>query len=140
MDAAILTLPDDSVAGGPVEAGLFRRHPSGAAGGLATSDKKIKENPDQVRRMARGFVRSLNFARTNRNASVEFIMKQWKVDRKVAGSSYDLLVKSMSPDGRAPEKLILDLVARVKKLRKINREISFSQVADFSFVREAGKH
>lgn len=75
----------------------------------------------------------------DRNAAVAFIRKQWKGDRKVAGSSYDLPVKSMDRDGTASEKLILGLVQRVQKLQKINREILFSQVAGFSFVREAGK-
>jgi len=141
VDGAILTLPDDSIA---EEQGLKKLVfagdiVEGLQSGLATSVKKINENPAQVKRMARAFVKSLDLSRTDRNAAVDFIVKQWKVSRKVAGGSYDLMVKTFSPDGEAPEKLIRNLVDQVKRAQKVEREVALSEVVDFSFVREARK-
>lgn len=141
VEAAILTLPNDSIA---EEQGLKKLVFAGdiiegLQSGLATSAKKIKENPDQVRRMARVFVRSLEFSRSQREACVAFIMKQWQVSRKVAEKSYDQMVKTFSPDAEAPERLVRNLVEQIRRSQKIEREIPSSDVVDFSFVREARK-
>jgi len=141
VDAAILTLPSDSIAEEQglrklVFAGDFLE---GLQSGLATSVKKINENPALVQRMARVFVRSLEFSRSRRADAVDFIMKQWQVSRKVAEGSYDLMVKTFSPDGEASEKLVKNLVEEVKRSQKMEREIALSDVVDFSFVREARK-
>lgn len=141
VDAAILTLPSDSIAEEQglrklVFAGDFLE---GLQSGLATSVKKINENPALVQRMARVFVRSLEFSRSRRADAVDLIMKQWQVSRKVAESSYDLMVKTFSPDGEASEKLVRNLVEEVRRSQKSEREIALSDVVDFSFAREARK-
>lgn len=139
VDAAIVTLPSDSIA---EEQGLKKLvfagdFIEGLQSGLATSVKKINENPARVQRMARVFVRSLEFTRSRRGDAVDFIIKQWQLSRRVAESSYDLMVKTFSPDGEAPERLVRILVDEVKRTQKIEREIPLSDVVDFSFVREA---
>jgi len=139
VDAAIVTLPSDSIA---EEQGLKKLvfagdFIEGLQSGLATSVKKINENPARVQRMARVFVRSLEFTRSRRGDAVDFIIKQWQLSRRVAESSYDLMIKTFSPDGEAPERLVRILVDEVKRTQKIEREIPLSDVVDFSFVREA---
>ena len=139
VDAAIVTLPSDSIA---EEQGLKKLvfagdFIEGLQSGLATSVKKINENPARVQRMARVFVRSLEFTRSRRGDAVDFIIKQWQLSRRVAESSYDLMVKTFSPDGEAPERLVRILVDEVRRTQKIEREIALSDVVDFSFVREA---
>ncbi|MEK7377652.1 MAG: ABC transporter substrate-binding protein, partial [Candidatus Binatota bacterium] len=139
VDAAIVTLPSDSIA---EEQGLKKLvfagdFIEGLQSGLATSVKKINENPARVQRMARVFVKSLEFTRSRRGDAVDFIIKQWQLSRRVAESSYDLMIKTFSPDGEAPERLVRILVDEVKRTQKIEREIALSDVVDFSFVREA---
>jgi len=139
VDAAIVTLPSDSIA---EEQGLKKLvfagdFIEGLQSGLATSVKKINENPARVQRMARVFVRSLEFTRSRRGDAVDFIIKQWQLSRRVAESSYDLMIKTFSPDGEAPERLVRILVDEVRRTQKIEREIALSDVVDFSFVREA---
>jgi len=139
VDAAIVTLPSDSIA---EEQGLKKLvfagdFIEGLQSGLATSVKKINENPAMVQRMARVFVRSLEFTRSRRGDAVDFIIKQWQLSRKVAENSYDLMIKTFSPDGEAPERLVRILVDEVRRTQKIEREIALPDVVDFSFVREA---
>ena len=141
VDAAIFTLPDDSIA----EEQGFKRLAfaadfiEGVQSGLATSVKKIKEKPDQVKRMARVLLRSLELTRSDRGYAVDFITRQWPVSRRAAENSYDLMVKTFSPNGEAPEKAIRDLIEEVRRDQKIERQIAVSEVVDFSFVREALK-
>ena len=139
VDAAIVTLPSDSIA---EEQGLKKLvfagdFIEGLQSGLATSVKKINENPARVQRMARVFVRSLEFTRSRRGDAVDFIIKQWQLSRRVAENSYDLMIKTFSPDGEAPERLVRILVDEVRRTQKIEREIALSDVVDFSFIREA---
>ncbi len=141
VDAAIVTLPNDSIA---EDQGLKKLVfagdlVEGLQSGLATSVKKITENPALVQRMARVFVKSLDFTRSRREDSVNFIMKEWHVNRRVAESSYDLMIKTFSPDGTAPDKLVRNLIDEVKRGQKISRDVPVSDVVDFSFVREARK-
>jgi NitT/TauT family transport system substrate-binding protein len=139
VDAAILTVPDDSIA----EEQGFKKLVfagdivEGLQSGLACSVKKINENPAQVERMARVLVRSVELARARRGEALDFIAKQWHLSRRVAENSYDLMIKTFSSDGEAPEALVLDLIEQVKKLQKIDRKIAVSDVVDFSFVRKA---
>jgi ABC-type nitrate/sulfonate/bicarbonate transport system substrate-binding protein len=139
VEAAILTLPDDSIA----EEQGFKKLVfagdivEGLQSGLACSVKKINENPAQVERMARVLVRSLDLTRSRRGDALDFIAKQWRLSRQVAERSYDLMVKTFSSDGEAPERLILDLVEQVRSSQKIERKILLSDVVDFSFVRKA---
>lgn len=141
VDAAIFTLPDDSIA----EEQGFKRLAfaadfiEGVQSGLATSVKKIKEKPDQVKRMARVLLRSLELTRSDRGYAVDFITRQWPVSRRAAENSYDLMVRTFSPNGEAPEKAIRDLIEEVRRDQKIERQIAVSEVVDFSFVREALK-
>ena len=55
--------------------------------GFGTSDKRIRENPDEVYRMVRATLRGLQFdlGQNNQEAVTNVLMKQWKVsDRKMA--------------------------------------------------------
>lgn len=140
-DAAILSPPDDSIA---EEEGLKKLVFAsdiiqGLQAGLATSDAKIKDDPAQVRRVALAFVRSLELVRKDRETTVKFIMKKWKVDHRVAEKSYVQVRRNISPNGTAPLKLVRDLVSRVEKRQKMRRKIRASQVVDFSFVRAADR-
>lgn len=139
VEAAILTVPDDAIA----EEQGFKKLVfagdivEGLQSGLACSVKKINENPAQVERMARVLVRSVELVRARRGEALDFIVKQWRLSRRVAESSYDLMVKTFSTDGEAPEVLVVDLIDQVRKLQKIDRKVAVSDVVDFSFVRKA---
>ena len=58
-----------------------------AQSGFGTTEKRIKENPDEVYRMVRAQLRSVIFLldKTRQSEIVEMIMKGWKLsDRKMA--------------------------------------------------------
>jgi hypothetical protein len=80
IQAAMLTPPYDSM----MEKKGFRRlvfvgdvldYPQG---GLATTDKKLEENPAQVKRVVRAMVRSLIRIRQSRDELVPYIANRWK--------------------------------------------------------------
>ena len=68
---------------------------------LGASDRKIKENPNQVKRLVRATLRGIRFYtdRRNRDELVPMISKWSKIEPPIAGRVYDLGVISATPDG-----------------------------------------
>src|SRR5262245_1526972 len=69
--------------------------------GFGTSDKKIKENPDEVLRMVRATLRGLMFTweESNRDAVLDIIMKRLRIDdRKFAGEVFRQRTRGLTRD------------------------------------------
>lgn len=107
--------------------------------GLVTSDEKIRANPDQVRRMVRGFVKSLIYLHKEKTKVSDLIVKEWKVDPDIAQRSYQAMVKTLSPDGSASEGAVRKVIEQTLAATKKQKEIPLSQVADLSFLSKAQK-
>ena len=54
-------------------------------------------------------------------------------------ATYDSVLKLFNDDGSVPEKGLLLVIDELKKLAKVEREISPSEVADLSLLNEAQK-
>lgn len=107
--------------------------------GLATSDDKIGRNPAQVKRMVRGFVKSLVYLRKEKAKVVDLIVREWKLDPDAAERSYQLMVKTLSPDGSASESAVENVIQQMLKATKIQKEIPHSQVVNLTFLQEVQK-
>jgi ABC-type nitrate/sulfonate/bicarbonate transport system substrate-binding protein len=135
IQAAMLTPPYDSM----MEKKGFRRlvfvgdvldYPQG---GLATTDKKIQENPAQVKRVVRTMVRSLIRIRQNRDELIPYIANRWKMDTEFAASSYDTMLKAYSPNGSTSTQSIQSVIDSIKGR---NLAIGISHVVNFVQLEE----
>lgn len=107
--------------------------------GLTTSDDKIRGNPGQVKRMVRGFVKSLIYLRREKGRVVDLIAKEWKVEPDIAEKSYQAMVRTLSPNGSASESAVQNVIQQTLKATKSQKEVPHSQVVNLSFLREAQK-
>lgn len=107
--------------------------------GLIASAKKIKEKPDEVKRAIKAGIKANRYIRANREGTVQVLTEWLKTDREIAAATYDFLSKAINDDGNLPEKGFRLLIEDVKKTLKVDREVSFSEVADLSILREAQK-
>jgi ABC-type nitrate/sulfonate/bicarbonate transport system substrate-binding protein len=105
--------------------------------GLTTSDQKIRANPDQVRRMVRGFVKSLIFLQKEKAKVAELIAKEWNIDLDLAQRSYKSTATTLSPDGSASEEAVRKVVEQTLATTKQQKQVPLSQVVDLSFLRRA---
>jgi ABC-type nitrate/sulfonate/bicarbonate transport system substrate-binding protein len=135
IQAAMLTPPYDSM----MEKKGFRRlvfvgdvldYPQG---GLATTDKKLRENPAQVKRVVRAMVRSLIRIRQNRDELVSYIANRWKMDTEFAASSYDTMLKAYSPNGSTSTQSIQSVIDSIKGR---NPAVGIAQVVNFTQLEE----
>ena len=107
--------------------------------GLVTSDNKISRNPGQVKRMVRGFVKSLVFLRKEKNQVVEMIAKQWKIEPDIAEKSYQVMIKTLSANGSASDSAVENVIQQTLRATKSQKQVPHTQVANLSFLEEAQK-
>jgi ABC-type nitrate/sulfonate/bicarbonate transport system substrate-binding protein len=111
-----------------------------AFSGLATTVKKVKENPEQVRRMLRGSMKGLRYVWENKNGTVDVIENWLKLDRTVASMTYDLALKSYSRNGEVNDRGILLTVDMINAREKVEKKANVSDLVDYTQLREARKN
>ena len=107
--------------------------------GLATSDDKISRNPLQVKRMVRGFVKSLIYIRREKAKVVDFIAKEWKLDPEAAEKCYQLMTKTLSSNGFASNRAIDHVIQQTLRTAKSQKVVPHSQVVNLTFLEEIRK-
>jgi ABC-type nitrate/sulfonate/bicarbonate transport system substrate-binding protein len=118
--------------------GRVKNVPELPSTGLATSEKRIRENPDQVRNVLRAAIRGLAFVRENREETIRLVMEHLKLERAVAEESYDLVKDAYSVDGSMSEQgfqLVSELQRDIGPLKS-----NFaSLMSDFSLLHQVQK-
>ena len=106
-------------------------HYSILGGAIGAGTKKLREQPDQVKRFLRANVKGLRYMQDNRSAALETMMNWLKVDREMAEGIYDLSINNFTKDGTLDEAtlqgVINDQLAEVKI-----KDVTLSQVTDFT--------
>ena len=104
--------------------------------GLIAHTKKIKEKPDEIKRLIRAGIKANRYMRANRDETIPILMSTYKLDKEVASALYDSFVKGFNDDGSLPEDGFRRLIEDTKTITKVDREIALSEVADLSILRE----
>ena len=107
--------------------------------GLIATVKKIKEKPDEVKRVIRAGIKANRYIRTQREGTIQFLMEWQKVNRETASANYDSAVRVFNDDGALPEAGLRLIIDEAKKTAKVEREIPLNEIADLSILREAQK-
>ena len=105
--------------------------------GIVASVKKIKEKPDEVKRLIKAGIKATRNIRQNREATIQFMTEWSKIETEMATATYENVLKLFNDDGSVPEKGLLLVIDELKKLGKVERDIALSDVADLSILREA---
>jgi ABC-type nitrate/sulfonate/bicarbonate transport system substrate-binding protein len=107
--------------------------------GLGTHLKKLKEKPDEVKRMVKALLRANRYVRANREGTIQTMMEWIKVDRESAAATYDSTWKIFSEDGNMPEAGLKLVIDQGREAMKIDRSVANSEVADLTILREVQK-
>jgi NitT/TauT family transport system substrate-binding protein len=109
-------------------------------GGLATSQDKIKQNPEKIFRFVRGTLKGLNYYVTKREPAIKYMMDTLRMkDRELVGSIYDLLTPLALREGFSDEKVLQAMIDDMKKTTKVQRDIKVPDIFDLSFVKKANQ-
>jgi NitT/TauT family transport system substrate-binding protein len=107
-----------------------------ASNGYTTTDKRIKENSQEVKKVVRSIYRGLRFAKENPEETIKIIEKEWKIKADVARGSYDAIIKALNDDGIIGEKQLSIHFDLIRRTEKDIGEIPVDKVVDFRLLRE----
>jgi ABC-type nitrate/sulfonate/bicarbonate transport system substrate-binding protein len=105
--------------------------------GLLAGVKKINSNPDEIKRVIRAGIKANRYIRSNRDGTMQFIMEWLKVNKEVAATTYDSVVKVYNEDPSLCEKGLRVMIDERKQALKITRDVAVSEVSELSLIREA---
>jgi ABC-type nitrate/sulfonate/bicarbonate transport system substrate-binding protein len=106
---------------------------------LAATVKKIKEKPDEVKRVIKAGIKANRYIPQNRAGTIQVIADWLKIDQELATATYDSVSKAFNDDGSVPQDGLRLVIEEAKRTAKINREVSINEVEDLSILREAQK-
>ena len=107
--------------------------------GLGVNTKKLKEKPNEVKRMIKAALRANRFVRQNREGTIQTLMDWVHVDRESAAATYDSTRRIFSEDGNIAESGLRLVIDQGRQAMKIDRPVAIEEVADFAPLREAQK-
>ena len=141
VDVAVLSPPADSEATrlGFNVLSRFFEHFKLPFTGLGVNTKKLKEKPDEVKRMIKATLRANRFVRQNREGTIQTLMDWVHVDRESAAATYDSTWRIFSEDGNIAESGLRLVIDQGRQAMKIDRPVAIEEVADFAPLREAQK-
>jgi ABC-type nitrate/sulfonate/bicarbonate transport system substrate-binding protein len=141
IDGTVMTMPYNKMA---VKMGFrelvhLREVIKTPQGGLVTMLQKIRAEPDMILRTIKAALMGNRFLKENKSEFIKLLAKESGVnDAVVAGLIHEEVVKLYSDTGIVSDEAMQEFIANSKEAVKTSREVSFSEIADFSFARRAG--
>jgi NitT/TauT family transport system substrate-binding protein len=142
LDAAVLAPPFNVLAqehGLRVLAFLGTAVPDATtSNGIVTSDRKIKTQPEQVRRVVRASLKSLLAYRRQRSAAIDLLVSVFEIARPTAERVYADSLTILTPDGAISTDKIRNILNMIEETGlKTSLTLKPEAVLDFSFLKEA---
>jgi NitT/TauT family transport system substrate-binding protein len=108
------------------------------AGGLAVNMKKLKEQPDQVRRMLKAMTQALKYMQENPEGTQQVMMNWLKLDREMAADIYQMAKNNYTKNGMVEEAMLNSLVTSMLGEAGI-KNVTPTELVDFTLLQQALK-
>jgi len=107
-------------------------------GGLAVHMQKMKEKPDEIVKMIRALIKSLEYIRTRKPDILAIIDKQWGIkEADIRENMYKEMIGLFGRTGIGSDEAMRNVIKLVRETRKNAPEVGISDVADWSFAKKA---
>jgi ABC-type nitrate/sulfonate/bicarbonate transport system substrate-binding protein len=103
---------------------------------LCTTDTKIKQRRQEIKRTLKALIRAQRFLVENRAGAIQVLMDWAKTDKESASAAYDASIEIFSPDGSGTDEGLRFVVDEAAQEAKLRREISLREIADDTLLRE----
>lgn len=109
-------------------------------GGLATSQDKIKQNPEKIFRFVRASLKGLNYYVTKREPAIKYMMDNLRMkDRELVSLIYDIQTRLVLKEGFSDDKVLQSMIEDMKRTTKVQRDIKVADIFELSFVKKANE-
>ncbi|HSK28971.1 MAG TPA: ABC transporter substrate-binding protein [Candidatus Limnocylindria bacterium] len=111
-----------------------------SSNGIVASAQKIKSNPDEVRRVVRASLRSLDRFRRDKASAIEFLAGHFEIPRGIAAKAYPNALEILTADGEIGADKVRQILLMLQDVgKKEPLTVDPASLIDFSFLREARK-
>lgn len=107
-----------------------------AGTGVGTTLSKLNQRRDQVKRMLRATLRSMDFLKAEPAVGQAFISKEWKLSAPKAAEAYQVIRRGLTADGRVSETVLRSEIDQVKARLKLKEDVPLSRLVDNSILDE----
>jgi NitT/TauT family transport system substrate-binding protein len=107
--------------------------------GLATSRERVDKQPEQVKKMLRGFLRSLRAIKEEKKDVVEFIGRRFSLDPATAEATHKIVLQTLTDDGTVSDAALKDLLEQTRAETGVKKDINIRDIVDYSLVRQVQK-
>jgi len=108
------------------------------AGGVGANIKKLREQPDQARRVLKAMVQALRYVQENPEGAQQVMMNWLKLDREMASDIYQMAKNNYTRNGMVEEGMMNSLVTTMLAEAGI-RNVAPAQLVDFALLQQALK-
>lgn len=141
IDATILSSPFDIFGAKKGYKVLLwsRDHVPLTQNAVVVTDKKLKQSPDQVKRMIKGSIEGLKFLREHQEESIAIAAKWLRMDLTIARAAFENYLPCYSADGSLSDQALRDLIQYELDRGPVKKEIPLTQVASRDLLLQAQK-
>jgi NitT/TauT family transport system substrate-binding protein len=104
--------------------------------GLVTTKEKLEKEAQKIRRTIRAVTRAVDFAKTRRAETVQFIMNQYKMSQEVSESVYEAIMDTVNPTLWLTDPEVQIEINRIAEQTKTKLTAKPSDLTDFSLTRQ----
>lgn len=104
--------------------------------GLATSREKAEKNPQQLKKMLRGFIQTMRAVKQDKAGVADFIAKKFGLDSAAAEETYKIMLQTMTDDGTVSESDLIELLEQTKQETGTKRAIVLRDIVDYAPLRQ----
>ena len=108
------------------------------AGGAGANLKKLRDQPEQVKRFLKAMVQALKYMQESPDGTQQIMASWLKLDREAAAEIYQMSINNFTPNGMVEESAMNGLVERLLADAGI-KGVPASQITDFTLLRQAIK-
>ena len=143
ISATVLTAPNNFIAerAGFVTLGSSKDILALPAVGIATLERRLKEKPEQVKKVLRALLKGMQHIKAQRADTVRIAMEWLSLDRDLVERSLEVMIPNYSFDcGIDPVGLaaMIDVVSKARGYA-LKKTLSLADVVDFSLLEEVRK-
>ena len=109
-----------------------------SSNGIVTSEHKIKSQPQEVGRMVRASLKSLDAFRKQPSAAIAFLASHFSIDSEIAAKAYPQALTILTSNGEISEHKVAQILGMMQDVgSKGAKPLRPGAVLDFSFLHQA---
>ena len=107
--------------------------------GLVTTKERLEREPQKVRRTIRAVMKAVDYAKGRKVETVQFIMKQYKMERDIADAIYDEIMETLNPTLWLTDQEVQIELNRIAEQTKMKFAARPADLSDFTLTKQVAQ-